>query len=218
MQTSTALSPTISTSSTTCKNACCSFDVRVSKDYFKFTAAHFVAFRGFRERLHGHNYSVSVRILGSNQICDDGYVLDFGCVKTATRRVCKDLNEHFLCPMLSDVLEIKVNEKSVTISCEDGAEFMFPKNDCAMLPIVHATAEELAVYLWDKILLELDASVLLRRGIHTLEVSVSEAVGQEATFRMAIPEKRTEISVCSFIRNLNLQPSPCSSCHDDHDM
>jgi len=53
--------------------------------------------------------------------------------------------------MLSDVLEIKVNEKSVTISCEDGAEFMFPKTDCAMLPIVHATAEELAVYLWDKI-------------------------------------------------------------------
>jgi 6-pyruvoyl-tetrahydropterin synthase len=213
MQTSKAVYPTISSTSST---SCCSFDVRVAKDYFKFTAAHFVAYRGFRERLHGHNYSVSVRILGSNQICEDGYVLDFGCVKTATRRVCKDLNEHFLCPMLSDVLQIKVNEKVVTISCEDGAEFMFPKTDCAMLPIVHATAEELAVYLWGKILLELDASVLLRRGIHTLEVSVSEAVGQEATFRMAIPEKGTEISVENFIRNLNIQPSPCSSC-DHHD-
>lgn len=189
-----------------------SFEVRVAKDYFKFTAAHFVAFRGFRERLHGHNYSVTVKLLGSNQICHDGYVLDFGCVKTATRRVCKDLNEHFLCPMLSDVLDIKVDEKSVKITCEDGAVFMFPKNDCALLPIVHATAEELAVYLWDKILCELDASVLLRRGIHTLEVTVSEAVGQEAIFRMAIPDNGSKVSVCSFIRDLNIQPSPCPSC------
>eukprot|EP00930_Biecheleria_cincta_P064808 TRINITY_DN5047_c0_g1_i1.p1 TRINITY_DN5047_c0_g1~~TRINITY_DN5047_c0_g1_i1.p1 ORF type:complete len:297 (-),score=56.80 TRINITY_DN5047_c0_g1_i1:23-913(-) len=39
----------------------------------QFSAAHFVAFRGFRERLHGHNYSVSIR-LGSEQLGADGYV------------------------------------------------------------------------------------------------------------------------------------------------
>jgi hypothetical protein len=87
--------------------------------------------------------------------------------------------------MLSDVLEIKVVEMSVNITCEDG-------------------------------LCELDASFLLRRGIHTLEVIVPEVVGQEATFRMAISGSGTKVSVCSFIRDFNRQPSPCPSCQS-HD-
>jgi hypothetical protein len=34
-------------------------------------------FAGFRERLHGHNYRVSVRLLGERQIGADGYVIDW---------------------------------------------------------------------------------------------------------------------------------------------
>lgn len=41
----------------------------------KFTAAHFIAYRGYREKLHGHNYTVSLCIEG--QVNDDGYVFDF---------------------------------------------------------------------------------------------------------------------------------------------
>jgi hypothetical protein len=37
------------------------------------------------------------------------------------------------------------------MACEDGARFLLPKGDCAMLPIVHSTAEELAQYLWHRI-------------------------------------------------------------------
>ena len=51
------------------------FEIVVSKDTFKFNAAHFVAYPGFRERLHGHNYRVKVRIIGSHTIGRDGYVL-----------------------------------------------------------------------------------------------------------------------------------------------
>ena len=40
----------------------------------------FVAFPGFRERLHGHNYAVSVRLRGEVS-ARDGYVLDFGDIK-----------------------------------------------------------------------------------------------------------------------------------------
>ncbi len=39
----------------------------------------------------------------------------------------------------------------VEMACEDGARFLMPKGDCAMLPIVHSTAEELAQYLWHRI-------------------------------------------------------------------
>lgn len=37
------------------------------------------------------------------------------------------------------------------MTCEDGARFLLPRGDCAMLPIVHSTAEELAQYLWHRI-------------------------------------------------------------------
>ena len=62
------------------------FDVFVGKEYLKFNAAHFIAYPGFRERLHGHNYHVTVRVTG--ELGPDGYVLDFGIVKRATKRVC----------------------------------------------------------------------------------------------------------------------------------
>ena len=197
-----------------------SFEVYVSKDTFKFHCAHFVAFQGFREKLHGHNYRVGVRVLGSRKISGDGYVVDFGDIKTVTKKVCKQLNEHFLCPTLSDVIDIQVISKeggdgaeAVTLRCEDGAFFEFPKSDCAMLPIVHATTEELAIYLWSRILEELNSDYLLKRGVHTMEITVAEAVGQEATFRLAIPKEldRAPLDVKSFIMEGQITPMPCPS-------
>ena len=199
------------------------FEVYVSKDTFKFNAAHFVAYKGFRERLHGHNYKVAVRLLGSRKIGPDGYVLDFGCVKAVTKKICKDLNEHFLCPMRSDVLDIVVkddesclNGGTITLTCEDGSVFVFPKKDCAMLPIVHATTEELAIYLWGKILGALNSDYLVKRGMHTMEVTVAEAIGQEAVFRMKIPDSsateddvKALSDVGSYIKNGDIVPMPC---------
>ncbi|CAN0414175.1 unnamed protein product, partial [Laminaria digitata] len=40
------------------------FEVFVGKEDFKFSSSHFVAFDGFRERLHGHNYTCTVRLKG----------------------------------------------------------------------------------------------------------------------------------------------------------
>ena len=210
-----------------------SFEVYVKKEDFKFHAAHFVAFDGYRERLHGHNYKCGVRLLGSRQISSDGYVLDFGDVKKAVRTVCKQLNEHFICPMLSNVMTIVTtgsdkdddttsaidgNNGSVTLSCQDGSKFTFPRDDCVMLPIVHATAEELAVYLWSRILEGLDAEKLLQRGVHTMEVVVAEAVGQEALFRLEIPSdpKLHSLDVASFIQKGEIAPTPCPSYDDNN--
>ena len=207
------------------------FEVAVSKDSFKFNAAHFVAFKGFRERLHGHNYKVHVRLLGSRHIGQDGYVLDFGELKAVVKKVCKDLNEYFICPMYSDVLTItEVKEQgeendagdgdgagnvNLNLVCEDGTKFSFPKDDCAMLPIVHSTVEELAIYCWGQIILGLNAKYLRKRGIMTMEVTCSEAMGQEAVFRMDIPDtddKEDIMKVCdvkSYIMTGELFPKQC---------
>lgn len=195
-----------------------SFEVFVSKDTFKFNAAHFVAFPGFRERLHGHNYRVSVRLVGSRKIGVDGYLIDFGEVKGVTKNVCKSLNEYFICPMYSPVLKITtdaddVKNPSVRLECEDGAVFTFPRQDVTMLPLAHATAEELAIYLYGEILKGLDSSYLSMRGIHTMEVIVAEAPGQEATFRHEINDfidgGNVTLDVRKFIMDGDVIPAPC---------
>ena len=129
------------------------FEVNVSKADFKFNCAHFIAFKGFREKLHGHNYTASIRVIGGENIGRDGYVIDFGDIKRVARKVCKQLDELFLCPMNSDVLKIDIDDEHdiVTIICEDGARFLFPKTDCALLPIAHSSAEEISRYIWIKI-------------------------------------------------------------------
>lgn len=190
------------------------FEVYVSNDSFKFNAAHFVAFKGYRERLHGHNYRVSVRLLGRRQIGADGYVIDFGNIKDVCRKVCKRLNEHFICPIYSDVLKIDVKDSSVTIECEDGSIFQFPTQDCALLPLVHATTEELSIYLYSELLEGLNKDYLLKRGIQSMEVVVAEAPGQEATFRMDIPDDLVEgakLDVRSFVASGGVVPMPCAS-------
>jgi len=194
------------------------FEVNVAKQDFKFHAAHFVAFRGFRERIHGHNYQVSVRLLCSNKIGADGYVIDYGDVKKVTRKICKSLNEHFLCPVLSDAMKISRIEESIKIECEDGAMFVFPEGDCAMLPIAHSTTEELAIYLWGEILRALDVEYLSKRGIHTLEVTVGEAAGQEALFRKNVPKTFEDkiVDIADYVMDYKSSfPSGCRFITDD---
>ena len=63
-----------------------SFKVFVTKDYLKFSAAHFIAYKGFRENLHGHNYRVRVH-LRADRLDELGMVLDFADLKGEVRSV-----------------------------------------------------------------------------------------------------------------------------------
>jgi 6-pyruvoyltetrahydropterin/6-carboxytetrahydropterin synthase len=155
------------------------FRVHVAKDYLKFSAAHFIAYRGFREPLHGHNYQVSVQVEGG--LGHDGYVLDFGLVKQAAKRVCERLDERVLLPVESDCLSFERAEGQVEVTYEDGSRFSFPEADVALLPIVHTSAEELARFVLSRIRAELPD--LERRGVRSIEVGVAEAPGQGAYCR-----------------------------------
>src|SRR5215468_8536460 len=118
------------------------YRVEVSPDLLRFSAAHFIAYPGFREPLHGHNYQLSVRVdaaLGA-----DGYVIDFCQVKRVAEGLCAELTERTLVPTRSDCLTIERAGGSVRMTTVDGGRFEFPADDCALLPIVHSSAEELA--------------------------------------------------------------------------
>jgi dihydroneopterin triphosphate aldolase (PTPS-III) / 6-pyruvoyltetrahydropterin synthase len=158
------------------------YQVFVSKDYFKFNAAHFMAYPGFRERLHGHNYRVSVRIEG--QLGADGYVVDFGDIKKAAKRICEEMDERLIVPMKSDVLAIERADGQIRIATEDGARFSVPESDCVLLPIAHSSAEELATYVCGRLVREI--TVLASRKATSIEVTVAESPLQEARYRIEL--------------------------------
>jgi len=154
------------------------FKVFVTKDYLKFSAAHFIAYRGFRENLHGHNYRVSVEIEG--ELGSNGYVVDFGVVKRLARELCGHLDERVLVPAQSDVLSVREREGQVELQSESGW-FSFPRGDCALLPIIHSSAEELARYLAGELRLR-----LLELGVErvaAIQIGVEETSGQAAFYR-----------------------------------
>jgi 6-pyruvoyl tetrahydropterin synthase/QueD family protein len=155
-----------------------SFRVHVTKDYLKFSAAHFIAYEGFRETLHGHNYRVSVEVEGD--LGAEGYVVDFGIVKRIAKRVCDRLDDKVLIPAQSNCLQIHEEAGQVSVRYEDD-EFRFPMKDVVLVPIAHSSAEELARYLAGEIRHELVGEGVPRIG--AIEVGVEETTGQAAYYR-----------------------------------
>ncbi len=160
------------------------YEVFVSKDDFKFNAAHFIAYPGFREKLHGHNYRVSVRVEG--EVGSDGYVVDFDEIKTAARRLCSEMNERVIVPEQSDCIDISKDDGQIRLVCEDGSRFSIPEQDCVLLPVQHSSAEDLAGYLCQRLVESLDA--VRSRRLLAIEVGVAEAPSQEARCRLQLDE------------------------------
>jgi 6-pyruvoyltetrahydropterin/6-carboxytetrahydropterin synthase len=156
------------------------FSIHVAKENLKFSAAHFIAYPGFREPLHGHNYQVGVRVEGD--LAGTGYVIDFGLIKRLTKVIVDRLDEHTILPERSDCLRIEKLPGNLVRVRYDDDEFIFPASDVFLAPIVHSSAEELARYIWD----ELSAALATRgalSGVTALEITVAEGPGQLAAYR-----------------------------------
>jgi 6-pyruvoyl-tetrahydropterin synthase len=160
------------------------FSIQVSKENLKFSAAHFIAYPGFREPLHGHNYQVGVKVEGA--LGAAGYVLDFGLIKKLLKAIVDRLDERTIIPTRSDCLEIAREGDRVRVRYEHD-EFVFPASDVAMLEIAHSSAEELARFVWDELCAALRAHDATA-GVIALEVSVAEGPGQAAHYRCALDQ------------------------------
>jgi dihydroneopterin triphosphate aldolase (PTPS-III) / 6-pyruvoyltetrahydropterin synthase len=155
------------------------FSIYVAKENLKFSAAHFIAYPGFREPLHGHNYQVGIKVDG--RLASTGYVLDFGLIKKLTRQIVERLDERTIIPSLSDCLEISQRERQVHVTYERDS-FIFPASDVALLPIMHSSAEELARFIWNELYRELAERSAIGE-VSAMEVSVAEGPGQTAIYR-----------------------------------
>ncbi|MGE0825766.1 MAG: 6-pyruvoyl tetrahydropterin synthase family protein [Candidatus Binatia bacterium] len=155
------------------------FSVSVGKEQLRFTAAHFIAFRGFREPLHGHTYQARVTVSGP--VGAEGYVVDFLELKKIAEEEIARLHFRVLLPEQSDCLVIETGAAQVAVHCEDGAYFAIPRADVCFLPIMHSSSEEIAQYLVARVRERLQQ--VRGNSIQTIEVMLEDIPGQEAVCR-----------------------------------
>jgi 6-pyruvoyltetrahydropterin/6-carboxytetrahydropterin synthase len=100
------------------------------------------------ETLHGHNYFVDITISGP--LDSDGMVLDFRDIKKQTLRICERLDHKTLLPGKSKSIKVDESEFSFEVTVS-GKRYVFPKEDCFMLPLDATTAERLAEFIASQI-------------------------------------------------------------------
>jgi 6-pyruvoyltetrahydropterin/6-carboxytetrahydropterin synthase len=157
------------------------FRVQVSKDYLVFASAHFITFRGHQcETLHGHNYRVGVAVEGSVD-AEAFFVLDFSVLKQVTRRFVDEIDHKVLLPTQNPKLAFHEDGDRLRVDYFGRPTYVFPRRDCALLPIQNSTAEMLAQYLGVRVRDELNRSGYSHLTL--LELEVEENYGQSATYR-----------------------------------
>lgn len=154
-----------------------SFRVRVTKDHLVFSAGHFVTVGEFCERLHGHNWRVAAEVSGP--LDHNGFVVDFLALRDCLQEIVSGLDHRMLLPTLHDRIHVKTDDREVEVRFED-RRWVFPREECVLLPIVQTTAEFLARWIGGQVLEMLAADETVP---HALEIEVEENFGQWAIWR-----------------------------------
>ena len=163
---------------------CGEFRVSVTKDDLVFSSAHFITYAGHRcEGLHGHNYRARVTV-GGDLDPTDKLVFDFVELKRIMRRLCGDIDHLVLLPTASARIAVVEDADTIRVDVDGRPRYLFPRRDCALLPIPNTTVEMLAELLAERLRAELDA--LGARGLTAIEMEIEETFGQSAVYRLRL--------------------------------
>jgi 6-pyruvoyltetrahydropterin/6-carboxytetrahydropterin synthase len=157
------------------------FRVRVERNTLKFAAAHMATFGGEMEALHGHNYAVTIEVVGT--LTADAWVIDFSTLKSLGKAICDELDHKFLLQARSPLIEIKEGATNWKLRHSDRG-FVFPKTDVLPLPLDNTTAERIAEYFVERL-----RDDLRRHGaanITSVTVGIEEAPGQSGWATQAL--------------------------------
>ncbi len=154
------------------------FRVRVTKDHLVFCSGHFISYEGDKcERLHGHNYRVAVEV--EAELDANFYVFDFIALKNRTKEITDALDHRMMLATRNSFIRVYEEQKRIRVTYGD-REWIFPSEDCVLLPIENTTAELLARYIGQRLLEE------LRRQHNftplVLRAEVEENIGQSARY------------------------------------
>ncbi len=148
--------------------------IYIDKESHKFSAAHFTIFSATRrERLHGHNFAVSGRIVAP--VDDNGLTGDYAVYKAQLKKLCDALDEYTLIPQHSPYLTVEEEGEYYKVT-HDQDVLLFLKADTLVIPVRNTTVEDLSQYLLET-LME-DKRFLEIQDIREIEVLVSSGPGQ----------------------------------------
>ena len=158
----------------------------VGRENHKFSCAHMtVAPDGSKERLHGHNYQVRVALELSNSSFEK--FLNMHIIKDVLEKLCREWNEYLLVAEKNPHLKLIKATKQETefLLCEK--RYVVPSDEIRLLPIDNIVVEALAVEFARRFCLAI-ADQLHKGNVVGIEVEVTEARGQGATFYQAVSQ------------------------------
>ena len=163
------------------------YSVRIRKSELVFSAAHFITFNGnICERLHGHNYRVACDVSGP--LDENRYVVDFIALRDTLRGLVQELDHHVLLPSKHPTIRVEADDREVRATFED-RRWVFPRQDCVLLPLVQTTAELLAQHLASRLIERL--TVQTGRRPERVVIAVDECEGQEGVYAWSAEDARS---------------------------
>ena len=158
------------------------FVLRLAKEDFKFSVAHFTVFsETVAEELHGHNYRVRVEIAGPGTDAQ-GLLMDLRGVKSEIRRLCGELDSRTLLPERSALVRVAIVGGGYEVRYGERL-YRLPAADVRVLPILNTSIEELASWFWRELRPSLRGS-----AITELRVEVEETAGQSCVYTASLIE------------------------------
>jgi len=147
------------------------------KSKVKFSSAHLLPGHKKCSILHGHTYAIHAKFYGEKDRQD--FVIDFSIVKSLLRKIADQLDHRILIPKTN--MNVKIDDKEIHIIFDD-KKYVFPKNDCVLLPMDSTTAENLSEFILNELVKELD----IPNNVKKLKIGVNEGFGQGAWFEKVV--------------------------------
>jgi 6-pyruvoyltetrahydropterin/6-carboxytetrahydropterin synthase len=159
----------------------------VGKDVHKFSSAHMSIFPdGTKEKLHGHNFRVSVALEHADTSVED--MLDLAMVKQALVEQCAAWDQRLLLPARSPLLTLLPRQEDDFEFKLCGRRYVVPADEVLLLPVVNVVVETLA---------EAFAHALLDRlnrlrgpeqpgALLGIEVTLTESENQGASYALKL--------------------------------
>jgi 6-pyruvoyltetrahydropterin/6-carboxytetrahydropterin synthase len=152
------------------------FHIRIAGDELTFSAGHFITLEdGECERLHGHTYRVAVEVFGP--LNDSRYVVDFVAVRNALKAIIAELDHRVLLPSQHSAIQVSSRAAAIEATFDD-RRWVFPKDDCLLLPMANTTTESLAQYIGERLSVSLKS--LDMASPNRLQIEIGEGTGCSA--------------------------------------
>jgi 6-pyruvoyltetrahydropterin/6-carboxytetrahydropterin synthase len=159
------------------------YRVRLRKAAHVFCAGHFITLTDtLCEPVHGHNWHVAVEVDGRPDA--HGMVVDFILLRDLVGHLVGRLDHRMLLPTGNRLLAVETTEGpegQAEVTVRFGTRrWIFPADECVLLPLANTTAEWIAAWLGGEIVTALaTAGEPISGG---LRVAVDECDGQEGVW------------------------------------